>query len=114
MSLITIHQQRMIAAMGETVLDILFKHEQPVAAVPGGSSFNSIISVGRTGLPCCFVGYAGKDHVGEKVLAFLTANGVATDCFQLREEEKSAISLAFLDERGDAHYTFYKAPPTAA
>ena len=114
MSLITIHQQRMIAAMGETVLDILFKHEQPVAAVPGGSSFNSIISVGRTGTPCCFVGYTGNDHVGDNVQSFLTANGVAAECFQKRDGEKSARSLAFLDSQCDAHYTFYKAPPTAA
>ena len=40
--------------MGETILDILFQGRQPVAAVPGGSSFNSIVSVGRAGVPCAF------------------------------------------------------------
>ena len=40
-----------IVGVGETILDILFKNNQPVAAVPGGSSFNSIISVGRAGYP---------------------------------------------------------------
>ncbi len=45
-----------VVGIGETILDILFKENQPVAAVPGGSSFNSIISVGRAGVPCTFVG----------------------------------------------------------
>jgi hypothetical protein len=35
--------------IGETVLDILFKDDQPQKAVPGGSTFNSIVSLGRAG-----------------------------------------------------------------
>ena len=53
---------RKVIGMGETILDILFKDNQPVAAVPGGSSFNSIVSVGRVGVPCCFVGYTGSAY----------------------------------------------------
>lgn len=34
-------------------MDILFKADQPQTAVPGGSTFNSIISLGR----------AGKEHL---------------------------------------------------
>ena len=39
---------RMIAGIGETVLDILFRNGQPQAAVPGGSVFNAMVSLGRT------------------------------------------------------------------
>ena len=39
---------RKIVGIGESVLDILFRDAQPIAAVPGGSTFNSMISLGRT------------------------------------------------------------------
>ncbi len=102
---------RKVVGVGETILDILFRNGQPVAAVPGGSSFNSIISVGRAGVPCTFVGYSGADIVGRQTVDFLRSNGVGTEHFQLREGEKTAISLAFLGENGDATYSFYKEPP---
>lgn len=100
-----------VVGIGETILDILFQNGQPVAAVPGGSSFNSIISVGRAGVPCCFVGYTGADMVGQQTVDFMQENGVDTQYFDVRKDEKSAISLAFLNDRGDASYSFYKQPP---
>ncbi len=105
--------QTKVIGMGETILDIIFKENQPVAAVPGGSSFNSIISVGRAGVPCSFVGYAGADLVGQQTVDFMHRNGVDTTYFQVRTDEKSALSLAFLDEHGDANYVFYKEHPRA-
>lgn len=102
---------RKIVGVGETVLDILFRGGQPEAAVHGGSSFNSIVSVGRAGVPCTFVGYTGADIVGRQTIEFLHANGVGTEHFQVREGEKSAVSLAFLADNGDASYIFYKEPP---
>ncbi len=107
-------QNRKVIGVGETILDILFRDGQPVAAVPGGSSFNSIISVGRAGVPCTFVGYTGADIVGRQTADFLRRNGVGTEHFQLREGEKSAVSLAFLGANGDASYSFYKEPPHMA
>lgn len=47
---------RKVIGMGETIMDIIFHGAQPTAAVPGGSSFNSIISIGRAGIPTVFVG----------------------------------------------------------
>ena len=105
---------RKVIGVGEAILDILFRNGQPVAAVPGGSSFNAIISVGRAGVPCSFVGYTGADIVGQQTVDFLRSNGVGTEHFQLRQGEKSAISLAFLSENCDASYLFYKEPPHMA
>lgn len=102
---------RKVVGVGETILDILFKNNQPVAAVAGGSSFNSIISVGRAGVPCAFVGYTGADVVGQQTTDFMQKNGVSTEYFLVLEKEKSAVSLAFLNDRGDANYVFYKQPP---
>lgn len=104
---------RTVTAMGETIMDIIFRGNQPVAAVPGGSAFNSVISIGRMGLPCRFIGYAGQDRAGLATRDFLSENGVSIDDFEIREGEKSAISLAYLDENGDASYQFYKDIPKA-
>lgn len=103
----------MIYAIGETVMDILFKEDKPIDAVPGGSAFNSVISIGRVGVPCAFIGYTGKDHVGDLTVEFLTTNGVDVRYFEQKDKVKSCISLAFLDERGDAHYVFYKDTPVS-
>ena len=40
---------RRVIGIGETILDILFKNNQPTAAVPGGSVFNGLVSLGRAG-----------------------------------------------------------------
>lgn len=104
---------RKIVGIGETILDILFRNDQPVFAIPGGSCFNSIISLGRTTPDTTFVGYSGNDHVGHQIADFLRDNGVNTDFFELRDGEKSAVSLAYLDANGDADYVFYKPAPCA-
>ena len=94
-------------------MDILFKEDKPIDAVPGGSAFNSVISIGRVGVPSAFIGYTGKDHVGDLTVDFLKANGVDVRYFEQKDKVKSCISLAFLDELGDAHYVFYKDTPVS-
>ena len=102
---------RKIFGIGETIYDILFRDGQPVAAVPGGSVFNGLISLGRTGLNCTFITEIGADQVGQNILAFMQQNGINTDYVSCYQGKKTAISLAFLDEKGDAHYSFYKDYP---
>ena len=41
---------RKVIGIGETILDIIFEGNQPSAAVPGGSVFNGIVSLGRAGV----------------------------------------------------------------
>lgn len=94
--------------IGETVLDILFKNDQPQKAVPGGSTFNSIVSLGRAGVPCAMVTDTGGDHIGDIICNFLQQNGVSSEYVCRHEGVKSHVSLAFLDENNDAQYIFYK------
>ena len=54
---------RKVFGIGETVLDIIFKNEQPIGAVTGGSVFNGIISLGRCGVTASFISEAGNDRV---------------------------------------------------
>ena len=102
---------RKIFGIGETIYDILFRQGQPVAAVPGGSVFNGLISLGRTGLDCTFITEVGDDQVGNNILDFMHENGINTDYVSCYKGKKTAISLAFLDENNDAHYSFYKDYP---
>jgi len=100
-----------IYAVGETVLDIIFKGEQPRAAKPGGSSFNAAITLGRLGAPITFISEMGNDRVGDLIQNFMEENGVDADYLSRYEEGQSAIALAFLNEKNDAEYQFYKDYP---
>lgn len=103
---------RKVFGIGETVLDIIFKDDQPIGAVPGGSVFNSIISLGRSGVNASFISETGNDRVGRRIIGFLEANGVDASCVYVYPDSKSPISLAFLNERNDAEYIFYKDHPS--
>lgn len=100
--------KKRVIGIGETVLDILFKNDQPQKAVPGGSTFNSIVSLGRAGMPCAMVTETGGDHVGDIICQFLQENGVSSEYVCRHAHIKSHISLAFLNEHNDAQYVFYK------
>jgi fructokinase len=102
---------RKIYGIGETVLDIIFKGGQPQAAKAGGSVLNSVVSLGRIGLPVFFISEYGADDVGNLIDGFLRDNGVDTSCVHRYRNGSTALALAFLDENNDAHYTFYKDYP---
>ena len=102
---------RKVIGIGETVLDIIFKNEQPIAAVPGGSVFNGLISLGRSGLNTTFISETGNDRVGRNIIQFLKDNHVDASNISVYPETKSPVSLAFLNDQNDAEYVFYKDHP---
>ena len=102
---------RKVIGIGETVLDIIFKNDQPTAAVPGGSVFNALISLGRSGVKAAFISETGNDRVGRTIINVLKENGVDGQSVYVYPDSKSPISLAFLNERNDAEYIFYKDHP---
>ncbi|MBQ2299287.1 MAG: carbohydrate kinase [Bacteroidaceae bacterium] len=104
---------RKVIGIGETILDIIFKNEQPTAAVPGGSAFNGIISLGRLGLPVTMITETGNDKVGQTIKQFMADNGVDNSHVCVYENGRTAISLAYLNEHNDAEYSFYKDYPNA-
>ena len=102
---------RKVIGIGETVLDIIFKKEQPIGAYPGGSTFNAIISLARSGVQTSFISEAGQDRIGQNIIKFLKDNGVDASNVSVYPGAKSPVSLAFLDENNDAEYIFYKDHP---
>lgn len=102
---------RKVIGIGETILDIIFKDGGPVAAVPGGSTYNAMISLGRAGVNTTFISETGHDRVGDYIIDFLRRNGVDANGVSVFPESKSPVSLAFLDDNNDAEYIFYKDHP---
>lgn len=99
---------RKVIGIGETMLDIIFKNGKPIEAVPGVSTFNGIVSLGRAGVKTVFVSETGNDRVGEYVRDFLRDNNVDTSAINVFQETKSPVSLAFLDKDNNADYIFYR------
>lgn len=102
---------RKVIGIGETILDIIFRGEQPSAAVPGGSVFNGIVSLGRMGVNVGFISETGNDRVGNIILQFMRENNIPTNHVNVFPDGKSPVSLAFLNEQSDAEYIFYKDYP---
>jgi fructokinase len=102
---------RKIYAIGESLLDIIFKEGQLQTAKAGGSMLNSVVSLGRMSLPISFISEYGCDDVGNLIDNFLKENGVDTTFVHRYNDGNTALALAFLDKKNDAHYSFYKSYP---
>lgn len=106
-----LRRMKKIYSIGETVYDIIFKNYRPVTARPGGAMLNTSVSLGRLGLPVSFISEIGKDHTGDHIISFLKENKVDVSYIDRFSIGKTAISLAFLDEKENAEYSFYKHYP---
>lgn len=102
---------RKVFGIGETILDIIFRNDQPQKAVPGGSVFNGLISLGRLNVPVSFISELGNDRVGDMIRDFMEDNHITTEFVDRFPDGKSPISLAFLDNDKNANYIFYKDYP---
>jgi len=102
---------RKVFTIGETVYDIIFKNGSIQSGKAGGSMLNSSVSLGRLGIDVSFISEIGADQVGELINKFLIKNHVSTNFIYLFEDGKTPIALAFLDEKQNATYSFYKIYP---
>jgi fructokinase len=64
--------------------------------------------MGRMGLPVSFISEYGLDEVGRLIDNFLKNNGVNSSFVHRFHNGSTALALAFLDEKNDANYSFYK------
>lgn len=102
---------RRVIGIGETIVDIIFTNNEVCAAKPGGSAFNSLISLGRMQANAYLISEFGNDNAGNMVESFMKENNVSSQYVRRFEQSKTPISLAFLQESGDAEYSFYKEYP---
>ncbi len=99
---------RKVYGIGEALLDIIFKNDQPVNAVAGGSTLNSIVSLGRLKHQVYLVSETGNDRIGDTIDRFLVSNGVSDQFLFRRDGNRSPLALAFLNENNDAEYEIFK------
>lgn len=121
-----------IVGIGETVLDMVLVDGQPRAAVPGGSVFNAMVSLGRKlrgdcvdagvcelGEGVCgpdgcepakvvMVSQLGDDAVARMIFDFMAANGMETSGMKRVAGHQTTVSMALLNARGDASYEFFR------
>lgn len=97
-----------IYGIGEALLDIIFRNDQPIGAVAGGSTLNSIVSLGRMNHPAYLVSQTGNDHIGDTISRFLTSNKVSDKYLFRKNGARSPLALAFLNDKNDAEYEFFK------
>lgn len=104
---------RQIVGIGETVLDIVFREGQPQAAVPGGSVFNAMVSLGRTlgrsdpQVRLLMASQTGDDAVAGIITGFMEQNRLDTALIQ-QDSGQSTVSMALLDEHNNARYEFFR------
>ena len=79
------------------MLDIIFKNDQPISAVPGGSVFNGLISLGRAGVQTSLISETGNDRVGRRIVSFLEENGVADYNDLMDAAENEVFNYSFLE-----------------
>ena len=102
---------RKVIGIGETLLDIIFRNNQPEKATPGGSTFNCMVSLGRCNVPALFISELGKDRTGCLLRDFMQENNLSTDYIDFFDDGNTPVSLAFLDENQQAEYQFFRAFP---
>ena len=93
-----------IVGIGETVFDIVFKDGKPQAAVPGGSVFNAIISLGRTAGTAASASAAGASAAGVSASGGTVASSTAARCAaprvimatQMGKDNASEIIIDFM------------------
>jgi len=98
----------MIYTVGEILLDIIFKSLDNIKVNPGGSLFNTAVSLGRLGVDVSHISFLSDDKASDLLIKFLNDNNVKTEMINRVSDIRTTLALAFLDKDNNAAYTFYK------
>jgi fructokinase len=100
----------MILACGEALIDMVPKTspegETLFLPCPGGSPYNTVIAIGRLGVPAAFLGRLSMDFFGETLVNRLIQNNVGTG-FIVRTGETSTLAFVKLEKGQEPQYIFY-------
>ncbi|HAC21493.1 MAG TPA: carbohydrate kinase [Porphyromonadaceae bacterium] len=99
---------RKVIGIGESILDIIFRNDEPQKAIPGGSVFNTLTSLQRLGVETAFISELGNDQPGKMIRKFMQDNHMSTEYIENYADRKTPVSLAFLNENNDSDFIFYK------
>jgi fructokinase len=102
----------MVTCVGEALIDFipLEHHNHPGTPCflpsPGGSPFNTAISLARLSVPTGFLGKLSRDFFGDMLADTLSNNGVDTSMLQ-RSDKNTTLAFVTRDDQGDARYAFF-------
>lgn len=100
----------MILGCGEALIDMVPSVNTDGAAVflpcPGGSPYNTVIAVGRMGVPVSFMGGISQDFFGQMLVDRLVENHVETGLIT-RPEAHSSLAFMKLEKGREPEYVFY-------
>jgi fructokinase len=74
----------------------------------GGSPYNTIVAVGRLGVPAAFLGRLSTDFFGEALVSHLEKNNVQTRLIR-RTNETTTLAFVKLEAGCEPRYIFYTA-----
>lgn len=94
----------MLTVIGEALVDIVKRPDQPEHAYPGGSPMNVAIGVSRLGHKTQFIGRYGDDENGKMIDAHLRDSGVLLPVGA--DDKKTSTAQANIGETGAAEYEF--------
>ncbi len=99
-----------IYGVGETVYDIIFRDGKIEGGCPGGSVLNSMVTLGRLGLPAVFLSEYGSDQIGSLINGFLQENSIDISRIRRPADSKTPLALAF-QHGNKTKYDFYRCEP---
>ncbi len=90
---------REILCFGEALWDL-----PPGGMVPGGAPMNVALHLKRLGAPVSLLTRVGNDNLGERLLAYLADQGLATDRVQIDPRHPTGRVLVDLSDPQEARY----------
>lgn len=97
-----------VLVIGEALTDVVIPHDsdpKEATSVPGGSSANVALALGRLGLPVSLATWIADDEDGKVITEHLTKSGVKLTPGSFGAK-KTSRAIAHLNESGDAKYDF--------
>lgn len=101
---------RKIIAIGESVLDTVFRDNHPVSSFVGGRIVNAAASMASAGMPVEMVSECCNDYIGDMVIDFLKSHGVGTSSVDRFTDGSTAASMLFYSDKGRKLINFYNYP----
>ncbi len=92
---------RKIIAIGESVLDTVFRGDTPVKAMVGGRIANAVATLGSLQLPATMCSECCNDSVGDIIVDFFKKHNVGTDSIDRFTDGATALSAIFENEGHD-------------
>ena len=99
-------------AIGESVLDTVFRDDRPVDSFVGGRIANAAASAASAGVPVEMVSECCNDHIGDIITSFLESHHVGTGSVDRFTDGSTAVSMVFYQENGGGKkmINFYNYP----